>query len=173
MMLERDAVGGVDFALQANRSVSGRTPAYAEVSIVELARVVRTGDDGAFAFRSLPAGHWTLVARDGAKTLTRKMVVGSDPVAMRDVTFGEEPMAVASVAAIPSWIVQLGAYRVVENANVTVARARRAGVEPSLVQRAALTFVELGPFRTRTDAERSMYTMQQAGMEAVVRHSAM
>lgn len=172
--LERDApVGGVDFALHANRSVRGRAPARAEVSIVELARVVRTGDDGAFAFRSLPAGEWTLVARDGAKTLTKKIAVAAEPVAMNDVTFGETPGVAPVVARIPAWIVQLGAYHLIENVHVTVALARRAGVEPLVVQRATLTFVEVGPFRSRNEAEQSQRALQQAGMEAIVRHSAM
>jgi cell division septation protein DedD len=176
--IERDKpMSGAAFAVRANRSVSGTVAPNVEVEIVELKRKTRSDAKGAYAFRSLPPGELTLVARAGGKTLQRRVTVPSSPTTLRDVDLGDlgeavttrEPLPPVAIAEGDAWMVQLGAFRVISNATGTVAKARKAGVEPLMVKRAGLTFVELGPFRTRADAEARKQALEASGVEAVVR----
>jgi hypothetical protein len=179
--LDRGApLADVDFALRANRSVSGRALPDAEVEITELGRKVRTGRDGAYAFRGLPAGELTLVVRKGNERLTKKVTLPESPVALKDVDVAPAaqrsrvaPAArVAAARSAPArvgrWIVQLGAFRLRSNADAAVARARRAGVEPIAVPGAKLIVVETGPFTTREEAAAVQQQLSAAGVEAVV-----
>ena len=176
-------LSGVDFGLRANRSVSGRIALGAgEVEIVELGRKMRTAADGAYAFRSLPAGEVTLIARSGSNTVTRRVTIPAAPAALKGIDLGgaatvhaAAPMMVeaseieTTIANDRGWVVQLGAYRVHDNATATMARARRAGFEPSIVQRSGLTFVELGPYALRADAEARKTELLRSGLEAALR----
>ncbi|HEX7155369.1 MAG TPA: SPOR domain-containing protein [Thermoanaerobaculia bacterium] len=163
----------VDFALRANRSVSGKAPANAELEILELGRKVRTSGDGAYTFRSLPPGELTLVARKGAERLTKKVTLPETPVALKGIDL--ESGVTERVARKPSparaagkWIVQLGAFRLRSNADATIARARRAGVQPVAVPGTRLIVVEAGPFASRDEAVAVQQQLAVAGVEAVV-----
>lgn len=81
----------------------------------------------------------------------------------------EPPAPAVLTAGIPrGYAVQLGAYRIRENADDTLRRARHAGVDASLEHNGVLTFVIAGPYRSRDAAAVIAGKLRHAGLEAVV-----
>jgi hypothetical protein len=88
------APGRADLSLRAARSIAGRVVQYdanqlrtvavagARIRVDELALESVTDANGAFLFRDLPAGNWTITASD---TVTRNVTLSARPVALRDI----------------------------------------------------------------------------------------
>ena len=73
----------IAFDVRAIRSISGRTNrGVTEVRLEPLGRVAKTDADGNFVFRSLPAGTFTLVAKDSKATVT----LPATPLTLTNVT---------------------------------------------------------------------------------------
>lgn len=87
----------VEISVRAIRAISGKVTAYdrstlktvpmADVSVrlKELKLETRSGSSGAYVFRNLPAGTYTLVAVYGGKEISRTVEVPSGPASMRDI----------------------------------------------------------------------------------------
>ena len=81
----------------ALRSISGRVVAYdktvsqnvpvagAVVRIKELGREAKTGENGAYIFRNLPAGTCSVAAEYGGREIMRVVVVPATPANIRDI----------------------------------------------------------------------------------------
>ncbi len=95
----------VQFKVKAIRVVAGKVVVYdrtilksvglpdAVVHLKELSLEARTGANGAFIFRNLPAGAFTLsVIYNGRETI-RKIVVPADPANIRDLDLDAGPKA--------------------------------------------------------------------------------
>jgi len=59
--------------------------AGATLRLKELGLEVRTGETGAYIFRSLPAGTYTLVVEHQGKEFTRTVILPPGPASLRDV----------------------------------------------------------------------------------------
>ncbi len=87
----------VEFAVKALRSLAGKVLVYdkqtlqtvplagATVRLKELALEARTGSNGAYLFRNLPAGTYTVVVEYLGKQTTRSVTLPQGPVSLRDV----------------------------------------------------------------------------------------
>jgi cell division protein FtsN len=109
------------------------------------------------------------------------------------VDFEEEPAAVPRSASVPprssdeiaealrgtlrnprnspvlhGYTVQIGAYRVRANAEETLQRARRSGVDARLHVSGELTIVGAGPYPSSDAASQDADRLRSAGLEAVV-----
>ena len=83
--------------VKAIRAISGKVTAYDKVQLkpVPLADVLvrlkelsietRTGSNGAYVFRNLPAGAYTLAVTYGEREVTRQVVVPAGPASLRDI----------------------------------------------------------------------------------------
>ncbi|HKW76565.1 MAG TPA: carboxypeptidase regulatory-like domain-containing protein, partial [Terriglobales bacterium] len=87
----------VKFSAKAMRSISGKVLVYdnqalktvpfpgATVHLKELSLEAKTGENGAFIFRSLPAGTYTIVVEHQGKEITRQIVLPTGPANIRDI----------------------------------------------------------------------------------------
>jgi hypothetical protein len=87
----------VAFAVTALRSISGKVLVFdqqamktvplagAVLRLKELSLEARTGDTGAYIFRNLPAGTYTLVVEHQGKEFTRSVTLPPGPASLRDV----------------------------------------------------------------------------------------
>ena len=87
----------VEISVRAIRAISGRITAYDRVTqktvsmadvpvrLKELKLETKSGSNGAYVFRNLPAGTYTLVATYAGKEISRSVIVPSGPASMRDV----------------------------------------------------------------------------------------
>ena len=85
------------FSVKAIRSIAGKVMVYdkqelktvpfagATVRLKELSMETRTGENGAFIFRSLPAGTYTVVVEHEGKEITRQVVLPTGPASVRDI----------------------------------------------------------------------------------------
>jgi cell division septation protein DedD len=175
LALERAAPTNADYTLRVHRSVAGSgAPANAELEVLPLGKTVRADEQGRFSIRSLPAGEVTVIAGG----VPHRLVVPKEPATL---TLDVAPqIAAASAPAIRTevrgerrdtmrgFIVAIGAFRVKANADETVARARKQGVEATATGSGALTIVEAGPYESRLEAAAAAERLTRAGMEAVV-----
>jgi len=173
VMLERDQPRKVEWQLRALRSVSGKgAPANAEIAVEPLGTRVRADAEGNFSIRSLPAGDLTLIAGNAK----RRVSMGPGP-SIVPVDFQEErpdPVIPAIVVAgeerdvLHGYTVQIGAYRIRANAEETLRRARRSGVDARLHVSGELTIVGAGPYSSSDAAAQDAARLRNAGLEAVV-----
>ncbi len=162
--------------LRAHRTISGHTTPHADV----IARVaapfeakqVRADEQGQFSIRSLPSGTVTLVSRGVARTVE----LPPGPAALT-VDFTSQPEIAAAVKTevhgerheqMTGLVVQLGAYRIRANADITMKSARNAGVATTLEMSGSLMFVLAGPYNSRELATQTATRLTNAGIDAVV-----
>jgi hypothetical protein len=86
--LARSTPARLDLVVPAQRSVSGRVrqagARRAVVRLVEAGRSVEAGADGAYVFRGLKPGRYTLATILGGVSIQREVVVPDGPVLMKD-----------------------------------------------------------------------------------------
>jgi Carboxypeptidase regulatory-like domain len=87
----------VEFTVKALRSIGGRVLVYdkstlqtvplagATVRLKELAQEVKTGPSGAYIFRNLPAGTYTIAIENEGKEITRTVILTPAPANVRDI----------------------------------------------------------------------------------------
>lgn len=167
VVLERATPLTVELMLRAHRNLAGTGAApNMEIEVRPGGKRIRADAEGRFLVRSLPAGEVTLVA-GGSE---RRVTMPATPATMTVELLGS---SVPRTSAEPPksgnrWLVLLGAFRVSANAERTAARARRSGVEATLVDTGVLTIVRSGPYATRDDAAAVAARLTRGGMEAVV-----
>ena len=178
----------VGFEVRALRSVAGTAPGATEVRIPEIGRTAATDAEGHFVFRSLPAGTFTLTARNGSTTIT----LPAEPTMLRDVTLGTavatprptqvsaaaepqptprpapQPAPVPTTSTGGAWRVQVGAYRLAENAAEARARLQHLGYQPEVTRSGALQIVSVGPYASSEIAEREAAKLEAARIPAIV-----
>jgi hypothetical protein len=168
--LDRGTPLSLSTKLRANRSISGRAPAGTTEIVVEpLGRRVPVDANGRFSVRSLPAGQLTLRAGPVARRLT----LPAAPTSINDVMLsgGQAPPPVTPAAAALSsqtFTLQLGAFRLHENAVELLERVRRLGVAALLVPGERLTFVRTAPIESRDRAHAVSRQLARAGIPAIV-----
>src|SRR5262249_47910242 len=86
-----------EIVVKAIRAISGKVTAYDKtqlrpvplpdvvVRIKELSVEAHTGANGAYVFRNLPAGTFTLAVTYGQREITRQVVVPAGPTSLRDL----------------------------------------------------------------------------------------
>lgn len=172
VMLDRTEPRRVDWQLRALRSVSGRgAPANAEIILEPLGIRAHADAEGNFSIRSLPAGELTLIAGPAKRTVT----LGSGP-SLLSVDFEKErpDPGIRTVEVgeqrdvLHGYVVQIGAFRVRANAEETLERARRSGVDARLSVNGLLTIVSSGPHATSEAATLDVERLARAGLEAVI-----
>jgi DedD protein len=100
--LAADAPQQTAFEVHALRSISGSAGAAgAEIELQPLGRRTTADGNGNYAFRSLPAGTFTLVARTGSKTATRNVTLPAEPATLHAIDLGAESLAAAHGAPTP------------------------------------------------------------------------
>jgi hypothetical protein len=86
--LARGTPARLDLVMAAQRSVSGRirhaAAGRAVVRLVEAGRSVEAGSDGAYVFRGLKPGRYTLATTLGGVTVQREVVVPDGPALVKD-----------------------------------------------------------------------------------------
>lgn len=92
-----------EMRVKAIRAISGKVTAYdktvlkpvplAEITvhIKELSLEAKTGTNGVYVFRNLPAGSFTVTITYGEKEISRKVVVPHGPVSLRDIDLDAGP----------------------------------------------------------------------------------
>ena len=87
----------IEMRIKAIRSVSGKVTAYDRtvlkqvpvagiaVRIEELGLEAKTGANGAYIFRNLPAGNYTVSVVYEKNEVSRKIIIPTDPVLLRDI----------------------------------------------------------------------------------------
>jgi hypothetical protein len=87
----------IQIVVRAIRAISGKVTAYDKtqlkpipladvvVRLKELSLETRTGSNGAYVFRNLPAGAYTLAITYGEKEVVRQVTIPSGPSSLRDV----------------------------------------------------------------------------------------
>jgi hypothetical protein len=176
VMLNRDQPQKIEWQLRALRSVSGSgAPPNAEIAIEPLGTRTRADAEGNFSIRSLPAGDLTLIAGNAKRTVS----MGSGP-SLVQVDFKQErpdpivPGGIRTVVVgeerdvMHGYVVQIGAFRVRANAEATLKRARRSGVDAQLRTSGKLTIVGAGPYVSSEAAAKDAARLKAAGLEAVV-----
>jgi hypothetical protein len=87
--LRRAVPARLDHAVRAQRALSGRVlgkpAARTLVRLVELGLAVEAGADGAYAFRNLKPGRYTVSAVVGGRSVRRSVEVPEAPGVLRDV----------------------------------------------------------------------------------------
>lgn len=172
--VEPDRPQSMSFEVQALRSVAGRAAGASEVRIESLGRTARVDRAGNFVFRSMPAGTFTIAARGGGRTSSTNVTVPAEPSMIRDVLLGTQSVDTAPAApaespvATGSHVVQTGAFRDRRNAIELFERLRRRGEEPFTVLTRGLTFVYVGPFETRHDADVAIARLKGSGFAGYV-----
>lgn len=93
----------IEIRVKAIRAISGKVTAYDKtilkpvplpeitVRLKELSLETRTGNNGAYIFRNLPAGNYTVGITCGNREVTRKVVVPPGPANLRDVDLDAGP----------------------------------------------------------------------------------
>ena len=85
---------GEKLQLNAIRTITGQVlGGVAEVEVRPLGRRITTDAEGHFAFRALPAGEITLVARAGARAATRTITLPPQPATVTDVELVLRPQS--------------------------------------------------------------------------------
>lgn len=191
LRLEADQPREANFHVAALRSISGTGAPSAEVELQPLGRKTTADAKGNYAFRSLPAGTFTLVAKSERGTATRTVTLPAEPVTLRAVDLavgggrlpvagrnvvpssvptGHRPPATASTSASArgSYVIQLGAFRQPSNVRELLTRLRRAGQEAFTRAVDGLTIVGIGPFASRSAAASASERLRSEGFEAIV-----
>lgn len=173
VMLDRSKPHEIEWKLRALRSVSGRGVApNAEISIAPLGKRVHADAQGNFSVRSLPAGDLTLITGGERRTLT----MGSGPSSL-SVDFSPAAKVPDEIrtevvgerrGTMHRFAVQIGAFRVRANAEETLRRAQRSGVDARLRVSGTLAVVSAGPYPSREAAASDARRLSAAGLEAVV-----
>jgi cell division septation protein DedD len=161
----------LDFEVHALRSIAGTAAPNTEVTIAPLGRRVIADAQGRYVFRSLPAGTFTIAANGATQTVT----LPAEPTTLHlewsdrrprlssnEQTTGEDARRSTAAAA---YRVQVGAYRVPQNADDARAEVERLGMHAMVEQSGALQVVSAGPFATRDEAERAATKLTDAGVE--------
>ncbi len=164
VMLERAKPSSVSFALNAIRSITGTASPNATIEVPSLGKTIRADAEGRFSLRSLQPGDVTLIANGATTHVTIPKEPGAVQVALNGVVVAPKPDPVAE----GDWIVQIGAYRVPDNAVRVAAKARATGVEATIQEGAKITIVRAGPYATRKNAEEAAAKLAKAGMETIV-----
>lgn len=162
--------------IRAHRTITGHSAPHAivvaQIASPFEARQVRADENGQFSIRSLPSGPLTLVSAG----MVRKVELPSGPASVT-VDFAAQPAVAAAVNTeihgerreqMTGVVVQLGAYRLRENAAITMKSARNAGVDTTLETSGSLLLVLAGPYRSRELATQTAAHLTNAGIEAVV-----
>ena len=165
----------VTFEVRALRSILGTAPGAAEVRIEQLGRTAATDPAGNFVFRSMPAGTFTLSAREGGRTVTQIVTLPAEPARLQNVVLGSETAVAAlppQVSAAPEpegeWRLQVGAFRVPENVAIAKRQLEGLGYRPDVSRAGALQVVTIGPFASRAAAEREAARLNTLKIESVV-----
>jgi SPOR domain len=172
LVLEADRPQVVAFLVTAMRGISGRVAGAREVAIDPLGRREATDASGNFAFRSLPAGHFTLTAKVDGLVVTHDLTLPAEPAKLRDIVFGPETRIVETLAPksiVPgAFAVQVGAFRDPANARQLEARLAILGETSFTDQKFGLLFVRTGPFTSRSVATASVERLRGAGIASYV-----
>jgi hypothetical protein len=180
LVAKAEAPQTVTFQATALRSITGVATAGSVVRLESLGRTVTADAQGRFAFRSLPAGALTITAAAKGRTSSRTLLLPNGPVIVSDVVLdpssrGDRPIVAEAPHAVDraapgkqAFRVQLGAYRVAENARVTQRQARQAGYEAGIERAGALEIVSVGPFPTRAAAAASASRLNDSGLETAI-----
>ena len=95
--IEAGKSGKVELNVRAIRAVSGKVTAYDQkdlkpvplagviVRLKELSLETRTGTNGAYIFRNLPAGSYTVVTTYNGREISRSVTVPPEPANLRDI----------------------------------------------------------------------------------------
>jgi hypothetical protein len=185
--LDRGAPKSIEYRVNALRSISGELGQRGEVEVRELGKRVETDEQGRFILRSLPAGEYTLILRAGAETRTTRVHLPHEPTAFRlphaeVASVGKKAPAGAPALQGTSalqdsrgvrsnagdWILQLGAFRDRENVDDLLRRLHAAGISAESREGRTLTFVQIGPFSSRTEAAEQSVRLARAGFESVI-----
>lgn len=93
----------IEIRVKAIRAISGKVTVYdntalkpvplpeVTIRIKELSLETKTGSNGAYTFRNLPAGTYTVAITYGGKEVTRKVAVPPGPANLRDVDLDAGP----------------------------------------------------------------------------------
>jgi cell division septation protein DedD len=169
--LEADKPQTASFEVRALRSVAGSVAGAREVTIESLGRRAAVDANGAFVFRSLPAGHFTLTAEVGGHVVTHELTLPAEPVTLHDVAFAAASSP-TTVAHAPSssrpFVVQVGAFRDPANARELAARLARLGETSFTDKSDGLNLVRTGPFASRAVATTATKRLRRAGIDAYV-----
>jgi hypothetical protein len=174
VMLDKAKPVSISFSLKANRSISGSGAlANAAIEIRPLGKTIHADAQGRFSVRSLVPGEVTLIAGGIEKRVTIPSAPGAIAVSLDHTA----TTAIASVASAShetpvdpnaDWIVQIGVYRVPDNAVRVAAQVRATGVEATVRASGTLTVVHSGPYTSRENAEMAAAKLTRAGIEALV-----
>lgn len=93
----------IEMRVKAIRAISGKVTAYDKtvlkpvplpdvtVRLKELSLETKTGSNGVYIFRNLPAGTYTIAITYGEKEISRRVTVPTGPASMRDVDLDAGP----------------------------------------------------------------------------------
>jgi hypothetical protein len=93
----------IEMRVKAIRAISGKITAYDKtllkpvplseitVRLKELSLEAKTGVNGVYIFRNLPAGTYTIAITYGGKEISRKVIVPAGPASMRDIDLDAGP----------------------------------------------------------------------------------
>ena len=196
LRLEADQPQTTAFHVHALRSISGTTgTANAEVELQPLGKKTTADANGNYAFRSLPAGTFTIVARGERGSATRSVTLPAEPATLRAIDLaigrtadasrlpvpgsnvvpsavapGNRPPATATNASANAraFVVQLGAFREPSNVRQLLTRLRRLGQQAFTRVADGLTVVSVGPFPSRKAASSASDRLRSAGFETLV-----
>jgi cell division protein FtsN len=172
VQLAADQPQQIAFEARALRSVGGTAAPGNDVTIAPLGRHTTADASGNYLFRSLPSGTFTITASGRSSSVT----LPAEPTSLHDVDLGAAPVVAATakpaapsrraeVPAADAYRVQVGAYRVAENADAARRELERLGLPPLIERNGALQIVSAGPFATREEAERAAMRLTDAGVE--------
>jgi len=157
------------------RSILGTAPGATEVRIEQLGRTAATDPAGNFVFRSMPAGTFTLSAREGERTVSQIVTLPAEPARLQNVVLRSETAVAAlpaQVSAAPEsegeWRLQVGAFRVPENVAIAKHQLEGLGYRPAVSRAGGLQLVTIGPFASREAAEREAARLNALKIESVV-----
>jgi cell division septation protein DedD len=81
---------------------------------------------------------------------------------------GEQPAASKPLVNAPAYGIQVGAYRMRENAQLLLLRLHQDGFPAEIVYSAGLYVIQLGPFQTRQDANQLVDKLKARRYDAVI-----
>lgn len=182
--VEQNAPGRATFVLRPYRSVAGRARLFnretgqyvalvgATVEILPLGRQSMTDANGQYAFRNLPAGSYTVVAKQEGREYTVAVNVPEGPALVKDIDLAVVPStSTAAAASAPESPAVSGAFtiQVAESSSAKHARAmvdelKSAGHEAYVEPAAGNSSyrVRVGHYATLADATRSARTLEKA-----------
>jgi cell division septation protein DedD len=164
--LEADRPQQVAFAVQALRSISGTTNApNAVVELQPLGKKTTADDHGRFAFRSLPAGTFTIVARAEHGSASRAVTLPAEPVTLAaiEVTIDMTNGRTADGARLPS----PGSARAADS--VATSGRPPATSAPNARATARTFIVQLGTFREPANVRQLLSRLRRLGQEGFTR----